>query len=55
MAEGDTLLNAFMGAAVTIGTIVFVLVPPIVGGALRGYLHGGTRGDGLGSACIQAL
>lgn len=47
MAEGDTLLNAVIGAAVTIVTTAFVPAAPLLGGALSGYLQAGTRGDGL--------
>lgn len=46
MAEGDTFVNAVVGG---VAAIVFTAVPmsPVVGGALAGYLEGGTRRDGL--------
>lgn len=47
MGDGDTLMNAIIGAAVTIITTAFVPAAPLLGGALGGYLEGGTRGDGL--------
>jgi hypothetical protein len=46
MAEGDTLVNALVGG---VASIVLSLVPfsPVLGGAVAGYLEGGSRGDGL--------
>jgi ABC-type multidrug transport system permease subunit len=38
MGEGDTLLNAVIGAVVTVLTS-FVPVSPVVGGAVAGYLQ----------------
>jgi len=46
MAEGDTGVNALIGAVVTVvasGT----LAGPVVGGAVAGYLEGGSREDGV--------
>lgn len=46
MAEGDTGVNALIGAVVTVvasGT----MVGPVVGGAVAAYLEGGSRDDGL--------
>lgn len=42
MGEGDTLLNAVIGAVVTVLTS-FVPVSPVIGGAVAGYLQ---RRDG---------
>jgi hypothetical protein len=39
MGEGDTLLNAVIGAVVTVLTS-FVPVSPVIGGAVAGYLQG---------------
>jgi hypothetical protein len=48
MGEGDTLLNALVGAVVTVFTTgVVAPVAPIVGGAVSGYLEGGDRSDGV--------
>lgn len=46
MAEGDTLVNALLGAVVS--TVLFFLpFSPLLGGLFAGYLEGGDRGDGL--------
>jgi len=45
MGESDTLLNAGIGAVVTIVTS-FLPFSPILGGAVAGYLQGGTRNEG---------
>ena len=45
MGEGDTLLNAVIGAAVTV-VLSFTGVSPLLGGGVAGYLQRGTRGDG---------
>lgn len=47
MAEGDTFVNALIGAVVN--AIAGALIPfgPVVGGAVAGYLQGGSREDGL--------
>lgn len=47
MAEGDTWINALIGAVVTLVIGGFVPFAPVVGGALSGYLEGGTRDAGL--------
>jgi len=46
MDEGNTLVNALIGGAIMIfgGWIPFV---PVVGGAVAGYLQGGSRRDGV--------
>jgi len=41
MGEGDTFLNAVIGAAVTVVTASFIPFSPVVGGAVSGYLQGG--------------
>jgi hypothetical protein len=46
MAEGDTLLNALIGAVVGI-VLSFVPFSTVLGGAVAGYLQGGDRAEGL--------
>jgi hypothetical protein len=46
MAEGDTFVNALIGGTVSI-VLGFVPLSPVIGGAIAGYLEGGTRNDGL--------
>ena len=46
MAEGDTLINALVGGIASI-VLSFVPLSPVLGGAIAGYLQGGTRNDGL--------
>jgi hypothetical protein len=55
MAEHDTLLNAVIGAAVTALVSSIVPVAPFFGGALAGYLEGGTRSDGLRVGAISGV
>lgn len=45
MGEGDTFLNALLGALVT---VVLTAIPfsPVVGGVVAGYLQGPDRGAG---------
>lgn len=45
MGDSDTLLNAGIGAVVTIVTS-FLPFSPVLGGAVAGYLQGGTRSEG---------
>jgi hypothetical protein len=47
MAKGDTLVNAFIGAIVTIIGSGFVPFVPILGGGVAAYLEGGDRGQGI--------
>jgi len=46
MGEGDTLLNAVIGAVVAI-VLSFVPFSPVLGGAVAGYLQEGSRRDGI--------
>ncbi|MFB6081257.1 MAG: DUF5518 domain-containing protein [Halanaeroarchaeum sp.] len=46
MAEGDTLLNAVIGAVASV-VLAFVPFSPVLGGAVAGYLQGGDRSAGL--------
>lgn len=47
MGEGDTVINALLGAVATAILSGFVPLAPVLGGAIAGYLEGGTRDDGL--------
>lgn len=51
MGEGDTLLNAVIGAVVTV-VLSFTVVSPLLGGGVAGYLQRGTR---KGGAKVGAL
>lgn len=46
MGEGDTVINAVIGAAVTV-VLSFTAFSPILGGGVAGYLQRGERSDGL--------
>ncbi|WP_436933614.1 DUF5518 domain-containing protein [Halovenus marina] len=54
MAEGDTLLNAAIGAVVTV-VLSFTTVSPVLGGGVAGYLQRGDPGDGLRVGAISGL
>jgi hypothetical protein len=45
MSEGDTLINAVIGAVVTV-VLSFTGFSPILGGMAAGYLQRGDRADG---------
>lgn len=47
MAEGDTWVNALIGAVVTIVGSGFVPFAAVVGGGVAGYLEGGDREQGV--------
>ena len=47
MAEGDTLVNALIGAVATALLSGFVPLAPLLGGGIAGYLEGGERDDGV--------
>lgn len=55
MAEGDTLVNALVGAVV--GAVLSPIIPfaPLAGGAVSGYMEGGTRRDGLRVGALAGL
>ncbi|MFB6069529.1 MAG: DUF5518 domain-containing protein [Halanaeroarchaeum sp.] len=46
MAEGDTLLNAVIGAIASV-VLAFLPFSPVLGGAVAGYLQKGDRSEGL--------
>ncbi len=54
MAEHDTLLNAVIGAVASI-VLSFVPFSTVLGGAVAGYLEGGTRSDGLRVGAISGV
>jgi len=47
MGEGDTLVNAIIGAVATALLSGFVPLAPLLGGGMAGYLEGGKRDDGV--------
>ena len=53
MAEGDTLINAAIGAVATAILSSFVPFAPLFGGAISGYLEGGDRDAGLRVGAIS--
>lgn len=54
MAEGDTFVNALLGAVVTV-ILSFLMLSPLLGGLLAGYLEGGDRDDGLRVGAISGV
>jgi hypothetical protein len=54
MAEGDTFINALIGAVVG---LVLSPVPfsTVLGGAITGYLQGGDRNDGLRAGALAGV
>ncbi|WP_262178087.1 DUF5518 domain-containing protein [Haloarcula laminariae] len=54
MGEQDTLLNAVIGAVAS-AVLGFVPFSPVLGGAIAGYLQGGTRSDGLRVGAISGV
>ncbi|MEF8782045.1 MAG: DUF5518 domain-containing protein [Haloarculaceae archaeon] len=53
MAEGDTLVNALLGALVSVILAPLIPFSPAAGGLLAGYLEGGGRDDGLRVGAIS--
>ena len=54
MAEGDTLVNASIGAVIAI-VLTFLPLSPMLGGFVAGYLQGGDRGDGVRVGAIAGV
>lgn len=54
MGQGDTLLNALIGAVVSV-LLAFLPFSPLIGGGVAGYLQRGTRNDGLRVGGISGL
>lgn len=55
MEEGDTLVNALIGGAVTFVAGNFVPMAPVFGGGVAGYLEGGDRMDGVRVGAYSGL
>lgn len=55
MGEGETSINALLGAVATAVLSGFVSLAPMLGGAIAGYLEGGTRDDGLRVGAISGV
>jgi len=55
MGEQDTLLNAVIGAVATAVLSGFVPFAPVLGGAIAGYLEGGTRNEGFRVGAISGV
>ena len=55
MNSDNTVVNALVGAVATIFITPFLPFAPIFGGAVAGYLEGGTSGDGLRVGVISGL
>lgn len=55
MGEGDTWTNALVGAA--IGVVAGPVIPfaTVLGGAVAGYLQGGTREEGIKIGALAGL
>lgn len=53
MAEGDTLVNALIGAVVSVVASSFIPFAPVLGGVLVGYLQGGSRREGVRVGAIS--
>jgi hypothetical protein len=54
MGEGDTFLNAAIGAVVTV-VFSFTGFSPLVGGGVAGYLQRGSRRDGAKVGAISGV
>lgn len=52
MGKGDTLLNALIGAGVTV-LLSFTGFSPLVGGGVAAYLQGGDRSEGIRVGAIS--
>jgi len=55
MGDGDTLLNAALGAVVSVVLSGAVPFAPLVGGGVAGYLQGGDRNEGLRVGFVSGL
>jgi len=54
MGEGDTLINAVIGALAAV-VLSFTGIGPVLGGAVAGYLQRGSRSDGLKVGAFSGL
>ncbi|MFB6150910.1 MAG: DUF5518 domain-containing protein [Haloarculaceae archaeon] len=55
MAEGDTFVNALVGAVVTVVLAGIVPFAPVLGGGVAGYLQGGDRSDGVRVGTVSGV
>lgn len=53
--ESNTLLNALLGATVTVTTAFLVPLSPVLGGIVAGYLEGADAGSGLKVGALSGL
>jgi len=54
MAEGNTLVNAVIGAVATV-VLTFLPFSPLLGGALAGYLQGGDESAAIRVGALSGL
>lgn len=54
MGEGDTLVNAVIGGIAAV-VLSFVPFSPVLGGAVAGYLQGGTRSEGMRVGAMSGI
>lgn len=54
MAEGDTLINALVGAVATV-LLTFLPFSPVLGGAVAGYLQRGDTREGAKVGAVSGL
>ena len=54
MGQGDTLINAIIGAVVTV-VLSFTGFSPLLGGGVAGYLQRGERMDGVRVGAISGV
>lgn len=50
-----TLVNALVGAVVTVVTVFIVPLSPVLGGAVAGYMQGGDNDDGLKVGALSGV
>lgn len=55
MEEGATLVNAVVGAVVSVLGSMVIPIAPLLGGAVAGYLQGGSRSDGVRVGFVSGL
>lgn len=55
MAEGDTLLNAAIGAVLSVVGAPLLPVAAVFGGAVAGYLQGGDERDGARVGALSGV
>jgi hypothetical protein len=55
MAEGDTLKNVLIGAAINVFGGPIIPGATVIGGAVAAYLHGGSRNEGLKVGALAGL